>query len=60
MTGLPVDNGSFTLLPQKVIAALQDELDLTPKPGLVDRNNSGSHHDMDYDLFRQSISAISR
>ncbi|MBS0893374.1 triphosphoribosyl-dephospho-CoA synthase CitG [Tatumella sp. JGM130] len=59
MTGLPVDNGSFTLLPQKVIAALQDELDLTPKPGLVDRNNSGSHHDMDYDLFRQSISAIS-
>ncbi|QIQ20527.1 triphosphoribosyl-dephospho-CoA synthase CitG [Zophobihabitans entericus] len=38
--------------------ALQREVDLTPKPGLVDRNNSGAHKDMDYGLFLSSINAI--
>lgn len=38
--------------------ALCQELDLTPKPGLVDRANSGSHRDMDHPLFQRSILAI--
>lgn len=38
--------------------ALQKELDTTPKPGLVDRYDSGAHHDMDYDLMRSSIRAL--
>lgn len=43
---------------QRVKQALLCELNLTPKPGLVDRDNSGSHRDMDYSLFLLSIEAI--
>ncbi|MGG2143105.1 triphosphoribosyl-dephospho-CoA synthase CitG [Symbiopectobacterium sp. RP] len=39
--------------------ALWQELELTPKPGLVDKNNNGSHRDMDHVLFVRSIQAIS-
>ena len=38
--------------------ALMRELDTTPKPGLVDRNDSGAHTDMDYGTMSRSISAI--
>ena len=38
--------------------ALQAELDTTPKPGLVDKDNSGAHRDMDYALMSRSIRAI--
>lgn len=38
--------------------ALLKEVDLTPKPGLVDKANSGSHRDMDLCTFMQSIYAI--
>lgn len=38
--------------------ALWCELELTPKPGLVDRANSGAHRDMDYATFEASIRAI--
>ena len=38
--------------------ALQAELDTTPKPGLVDRNDNGAHCDMDYALMRRSIQAL--
>jgi triphosphoribosyl-dephospho-CoA synthase len=38
--------------------ALRRELDLTPKPGLVDRANSGAHRDMDFATFEASIRAI--
>lgn len=38
--------------------ALLRELDTTPKPGLVDRHDSGAHTDMDYDCMRRSISAL--
>lgn len=34
--------------------ALEDEVDLTPKPGLVDRRNTGAHDDMDRPLFHRS------
>lgn len=39
-------------------AALIRELDLTPKPGLVDKSNSGAHFDMDYSLFVKSAAAL--
>ncbi len=39
-------------------AALRQELDTTPKPGLVDRNNSGAHSDMDYDSMSAGIRAL--
>ena len=38
--------------------ALQAELDTTPKPGLVDRNDNGAHRDMDYALMHRSIQAL--
>lgn len=38
--------------------ALQAELDTTPKPGLVDKDNNGAHHDMDYALMQRSIDTL--
>lgn len=38
--------------------ALQQELDTTPKPGLVDRHDSGAHQDMDYTTMRMSLQSI--
>ncbi|AOR58987.1 triphosphoribosyl-dephospho-CoA synthase CitG [Pectobacterium parmentieri] len=44
---------------QRVARALTMEVMLTPKPGLVDSANNGSHRDMDVALFQTSIQAIS-
>lgn len=38
--------------------ALQAELDTTPKPGLVDKDNNGAHRDMDYALMQRSINML--
>ena len=38
--------------------ALQQELDTTPKPGLIDQNDNGAHSDMDYRLMQRSIAAL--
>ena len=38
--------------------ALQAELDATPKPGLVDKDNNGAHRDMDYVLMQRSIDTL--
>ncbi len=38
--------------------ALRAELDTTPKPGLVDRNDNGAHHDMDLAMMNRSIDAL--
>ncbi|MBQ6278971.1 MAG: [Muribaculaceae bacterium] len=40
------------------INALKQELDLTPKPGLVDTHDNGSHSDMDYAIMLKSINAL--
>lgn len=40
------------------LRALMDEVCTTPKPGLVDRANSGSHRDMDIFTFTASASAL--
>lgn len=38
--------------------SLRQELDTTPKPGLVDKQDNGAHKDMDYVLMSASISAL--
>lgn len=38
--------------------ALMTEAHCTPKPGLVDENNNGSHKDMNLSLFEQSAFAL--
>jgi holo-ACP synthase/triphosphoribosyl-dephospho-CoA synthase len=38
--------------------AMKTEVELTPKPGLVDSANSGAHRDMDINTFYASIQAI--
>ena len=38
--------------------ALEQEVRLTPKPGLVDTRNNGAHDDMDLSLFLQSINTL--
>ncbi len=39
-------------------SALMEEVNLTPKPGLVDRHDSGAHSDMDVHSFEASSKAI--
>ena len=46
------------LFSQLAVRALEQELDTTPKPGLVDRDDNGAHNDMDYQLMRQSIKTL--
>ena len=46
------------LISQVAQQALQTEIDTTPKPGLVDRHDTGAHRDMDYALMRKSIQAL--
>ena len=38
--------------------ALQEELDLTPKPGLIDHQDNGAHGDMNYAVMLRSIRAL--
>lgn len=38
--------------------SMQTELDTTPKPGLVDKHDSGAHKDMDYNLMYESIKVL--
>lgn len=38
--------------------ALLAELNLTPKPGLIDLHDNGAHSDMDYTMMRRSISVL--
>ena len=40
------------------LQALLFEVSATPKPGLVDRNNSGAHKDMDFFTFMSSAAAL--
>ncbi|MFC7395321.1 triphosphoribosyl-dephospho-CoA synthase [Scopulibacillus cellulosilyticus] len=43
---------------QLAVMSLVDEADLTPKPGLVDRNSSGSHSDMTIETMHRSAYAL--
>ena len=46
------------LLAHLACDALRQELDLTPKPGLVDRHDNGAHTDMTHALMVRSIEAL--
>ncbi len=46
------------LLAHSASNALLDELTLTPKPGLIDKNDSGAHSDMDFDMMKRSIQVL--
>ncbi len=43
---------------QAAVQSLLEEVHTTPKPGLVDQNNTGSHRDMDLDTFTTSAYAL--
>lgn len=58
MAGLLAIKPALADVPALAVDALRLELDLTPKPGLVDSHNSGAHRDMDHALFVKSIAAI--
>jgi len=45
-------------LSEYAVEALLEEVDLTPKPGLVDRRNNGAHRDMDLPLFHRSAQVL--
>jgi len=46
-----------SIISECALSALMDELQLTPKPGLVDLENNGCHHDLSLELM--GISAVS-
>lgn len=45
-------------LAQQAVKALLYEVSVTPKPGLVDRDNNGSHKDMNFYTFINSSTAL--
>ena len=47
-------------LGRRAVAALYDELELSPKPGLVSFVDSGSHRDMDATTFMRSLFSLRR
>lgn len=51
-------NECAALLSNIASYCLKAELYTTPKPGLVDLNNNGSHDDMSFELFLSSIGCI--
>ncbi|MES1939072.1 triphosphoribosyl-dephospho-CoA synthase [Salinisphaera sp. T5B8] len=46
------------MLARAASVALRAEIDLTPKPGLVDRRDTGAHRDMDHGLMHASVDAL--
>ena len=46
-------------LAELAVSALKEEVDVTPKPGLVDQRNNGAHRDMDRPLFYRSADSLS-
>lgn len=55
-----VHGATCTLVSDCAYEALVAELMLTPKPGLVDRRNSGAHRDMDLNTFLTSARVLSK
>lgn len=58
---LPVSSPELTReqnIAQYAYHAMLTEVGLTPKPGLVDRDNTGAHKDMDLDTFSTSADSI--
>jgi triphosphoribosyl-dephospho-CoA synthase len=51
-------NGICEAVAKYAIQSLLYEVSVTPKPGLVDRNNSGAHRDMDFYTFMASSASL--
>jgi len=51
-------NKDFNAFSEIAVKSLLDEVYTTPKPGLVDKNNNGSHRDMDITTFEKSAAAL--
>ncbi len=51
-------NRIFDTVSELARNALIDEVSTTPKPGLVDSDNSGAHDDMDINTFLESADAL--
>ncbi len=51
-------NEQLVVVSELARKALIDEVSTTPKPGLVDRNNNGSHKDMDIFTFINSANSL--
>lgn len=45
-------------LAELAVASLIEEVSLTPKPGLVDRNDQGSHDDLTYHMMIESAQSL--
>lgn len=54
----PAQRGALLAIGELASTALELELALDPKPGLVTPHTCGSHHDMDESTFRASIAAL--
>lgn len=48
----------LTALARALVEGARAELDLTPKPGLVNRFDNGSHPDLSYDLMSRSLETL--
>jgi len=55
---MPTAMNFYKRVEKACAAALLEELETTPKPGLVDTTSTGAHKDMDYSTFIASIDAI--
>ncbi len=51
-------SGDARAIGRWAVESLLDEVNTTPKPGLVDLRNNGSHRDMDPELFYASAQAL--
>lgn len=49
---------SYKYISDAAVSSLLEEVETTPKPGLVDKRNSGAHRDMDYPLFVKSSNSL--
>lgn len=47
-----------SFLAECAVDALMDEVNLTPKPALVDRRGNGAHHDLTLDLMERSAQSL--
>ena len=54
----PTNNLTLDDIERLALEAVLVEVSVTPKPGLVDRNNSGAHKDMDFFTFMKSAAAL--
>lgn len=52
------ESTAYLTISELAAKSVYQEVILTPKPGLVDRMNSGSHDDMNLPLFMSGIAAI--